>query len=171
MTLFSFFLLTLLFHTPSDFNKTTAEIRAASQETDSCSYNLVNNEGTVFGELTISNNTSHLFLSYNLQSNDTAITGVEAEFLSTSDISSKSNINEVQKFIQKVPLQNINDQRYLEVIARATIIQTGEGSSAMKSLKSSASDNLGFNNIIVYELDRCFNNDVRSYQVRRGSRW
>jgi len=132
MTLLSFFLSTLLFYTSLDFNKTTIDTRVALQESDSCSYDLVNNEGTVFGELTISNNRSHLFLSYNLQNNNTAITGVEAEFLSTSDISSKSNINQVQKFIQKVPLQNMNDQKFLEVVAKATIIQDGEGSSAMK---------------------------------------
>lgn len=171
MTLFYLIFATLLFNTSSDINEYATEFGVAYLKSDSCSYDLINNEGDIFGELTISNNKSHLFLTYNLLDNNISITGVEMENITTNEISTQSNISDVQQYIQKIALPSANNLQYLEVTATATVIRTDHSNAERRVLKSSPSDSIEFDNNIVYELNRCFNSTAKSYQVRRGSRW
>jgi hypothetical protein len=169
--LFYLFSSTLLLSAADDFNGYTKNFGTSHIQVNNCSYNLVNDEGAVLGELNISNNNTHLFLSYNLFGNNIAITDVEMQYSTSKDTFTKSKISNVQQYVQKITLPNADSASMLEVTAKATIVRIDRSNSESSMLISSLQDSDELGNNIVYEIDRCFNNDSRSYQVRRGSRW
>lgn len=139
-------------------------------------FNLLSNEQSILGNVSVSNNEDYLFLTYNVNSTKLHIESVFIRINGTRDnpVTFQKSVKNMHRYVYRVPLNEIPafDTFNLDSEVFLASSNSENSSSVQAKTSSTGTEQTDVSQSITYTLNSCINNSqTNNYQVRRGSRW